>query len=215
MINDADVRAKDDSELLEIWANQSDYRSEVVDWVRVEIERRHLDISHVPIPTAEELRQDREVSSLLLNVRVLAFGQGAFGLLLLIAAFWITQEHFFGDPVYQSGRPGLTAALIVLGVGSLLIVYAVGVWSRKKWAFVSGFFIYALITLLNVATMALNGFNLYDIVYHPHRLRFFGGSERDAIAALLFSALGAAVSAGLASWFNTLRKSGTVAPRAG
>ena len=83
MITESDVRAKPDDELLDIWANQLEYVQEMIPWVKDEIERRHLDTSHIHVRTPDEIRADEEKESDRNFVRMVTWGQGVFVLLLL------------------------------------------------------------------------------------------------------------------------------------
>lgn len=125
MISETEVRAKADSELLEIWESQNDYVAEMVTWVKAEIERRNLDTSGICVRSVEEIKEAREISSNLALVRTAALGTALLGLLLIFVGF-----------VNIGGEVETTIAC--LAIGALLMVYAAGVWRGKRWAFASG-----------------------------------------------------------------------------
>ena len=189
MINQADVQAKDDSELLAIWEKQADYRPDVVEWVRAEIEKRHLDASHLHIRTSEEASRERELAGIFLNLRLLVIAQGAVGLLLVVVSFFVLKESEW-----------LIGSLVLAG-GALLITYAVGVWMRRRWAFASGFYVYLLITAWNAVVTLIGVIGI-----------FMGGGV-GAVLTLLCGLGMTGLSAGIAGWFNKLRKSQLVAAK--
>lgn len=197
MINDADIRAKTDAELLDIWANQTDYVGEVVEWVRQEIERRSLDVGAIHVRTAEEVNQERELSDTLRIVRGLTAVQAVGGIVFLAVALSILRENPSNhlDQTEQHQSLGLPALL--LGIGVLFIVYAIGVWRRKRWALVSGFVVYSLATIFNLLGVIFVGFVLFT-------------SKRSGVSVfLVLSLLDTMLTASLASMFNQLRKTGT------
>jgi hypothetical protein len=187
MISETEVKAKEDSELLEIWANQNDYVAEMVTLVKTEIKRRNLDTSGIHVPTVEEKKEAREASSNFTLARQVAFGT-AWGGLLLVCAVLLSRL----DPDVNLGG---TVEITVLAVGVLLIVYAVGVWRGKRWAFASGVFVYTLITAFNILATIVNA------------VAFFR-SDRPGRAAwtLIWGATFTFLSGGLALIFNALRK---------
>ena len=64
MISEMEVKAKADSELLEIWANQNDYVTEMVTLVEAEIKRRNLDTSSIHGFTVEEMKEEETAKAL-------------------------------------------------------------------------------------------------------------------------------------------------------
>lgn len=62
MITEEQIKAKTDSELLEIWEHQNDYIKEMVTRVKAEIERRNLDTSGIHVDTQEEIEKKKETA---------------------------------------------------------------------------------------------------------------------------------------------------------
>lgn len=190
MINEADIKAKTDGELLEIWANQNEYRSEIVEWVKTEIETRRLDTSGIHVRTAEDIKQDTEVSSSFAFVRILAILQVGTGLLLFLAGYSSLKEEGFVGPA-------------LLSAGILCIVFAIAVWRGKRWAFVLGFFLYTLNTLCGIVATAValySGFASFKSV-----------GPGQVIWTLVPVACMTIISGFIAVSFNTLRKKGAAA----
>lgn len=202
MINEADVRAKSDDELMEIWSNQIDYVPQLIEWVRAEIERRKLDISAVPVRTPQEAERKREVRRSFTDVRLLTFGQAITGLLFFGMAFVSLLEASSPGPSHASDTLGLTSAFLFALFGLFLFAYAIGVWKRKKWAFGSGLFIYIVITAINALLFALGAISALV--------------ERDTsnMGALLATLIFTVITARIASKYNFLRKNaGALAAR--
>jgi hypothetical protein len=184
MISQTEVNAKTDGELLEIWANQSDYVAEMVTWVKGEIERRKLDTRGIYVFTVEEKEEAAEASSSRAIVNLATFGQLGLGLLLVFTAGFSSSEQ-------------VEARMISLAAGALLIVYAVGVWRGNRWALTSGVIVYTLITAVNMLFTVLAGLAIF-------------GSGKDAQTWLYFlwAVASTGASTGLALMFNALRKRG-------
>jgi hypothetical protein len=197
MVSETEVRAKTDSELLEIWANQKDYIAEMVTRVNSEIERRNLDISGIHITTAKEVEDKKEAAQVSWEVkkaRGAALFQGAVGLFMVWVAFYT-----------HSSEELLVVPISILAAAMLLIFVAVGVWRGKRWAFTSGVVLYTLATALNILATILT------------MLAIWGGHKPgDAAGTLLFRqpdmidalqcAIGSVFSGSLALIFNSLRK---------
>ena len=185
MVSKTEVIEKTDGELLEILANQNDYVAEVVTWVKDEIESRNLDTGGIHVVTVEESEQAAEASSSFAIVRLATFGQGGMGLLLLCIALFASRELLEAP-----------ARITSFAVGVLLIVYAVGVWRSKRWAFTSGVIVYTLIAASNmVVTLILTGLAVFE-----------SGKLGHAAFTFVFGAIWTGASAGLALMFNALRK---------
>ena len=181
MITEAEVKAKPENELLEIWANQNDYLPEVVKWVKEEIGRRGLDTSGIHVPTAEEIKEQGEVLRDINSVRILIFFQ------VCAAAFLIFL-------VMVSGFEGMLP-WVLLFWAILLVVLAMGLWKRKRWAIISGLILQCLATagnLLGTASTCL--------------MTFQSDKPAQAAGGVLFAALLTGISATLAVMYNRLRK---------
>ncbi len=203
MISETEVKAKTDSELLEIWADQNDYVAEMMAWVKTEIERRNLDTSGTHVFTVEEKEEAAEASSNFTLVRILAFSQVATGLFLICAALWLRREELGPEAPPGGWLVGLDIhipmPITLFAVGALLIVFAVGVWRGKRWAFTSGVIVYALITAFNILVTIVNGLAI---------LR--SNQPGDAAGPLILGVAMTAISGTLAWVFNALRKRGGI-----
>ncbi len=178
-MHEADVRSKEDSELLDIWTNQGDYRGDVVEWVKAEIGKRQLDISHVHVRTAEEAAKDREARDTRQLLRRGALGNAGLGVLALFVS------RFTDD---------LVGLAIWLAIGLILIIFAIGLWTHQRWALFGGLVFYALATIFNCTVTVANASRVLK--------------GEDASGPLAFSVVGIVLSATFAWWFNALRKSG-------
>jgi hypothetical protein len=196
-----DVMSKTDSELLEIWANQADYVSDMVALARVEIERRHLDTGGVQIRTGDEIRLERETAEFLRYAKVMAFLQGGLGFLLILGAFFSFRYMFFGDPLYRATKPDPTFPLILLVLGVVALVFAIGVGRHEKWAFVAGTLLYSAATLWNLLA---TGFNI--VALFVSRASVFRVTAGDLVIGILRGVVAIILSAYLAKSFNRLRK---------
>jgi hypothetical protein len=194
MISETEVKAKSDEELLEIWANQNDYVSQVVEWAKAEIEKRNLDTSGVYVVTLEEKQEAKETLSNVALARFAAFGQAFLGLILIGGALISS-----ASPNMDFGEPW---EIIIGAVGVLLLVYSVGIWKGKRWALTSGVVVYALITLWNILVTAF-----YAVaIFKTHR-------QGDAAFGFILAALFTFLSGGLALILNKLRKRSRAAPK--
>jgi hypothetical protein len=143
MITEEQVKAKTDSELLEIWEHQNDYIAEMVTRVKAEIERRDLNTSGIRVITLEEIEKKKEVAETKSDrnwARGTALLTGVTGLSTVGAAFSLT-----------SGE-----RLVVLGWGSLLMVVSFGIWTGKRWGLISGLIFYALAAAGGVLNIVFN-----------------------------------------------------------
>jgi len=190
MVSESEVKAKTDSQLLAIWANQNDYIAAMVTLVKTEIDRRNLDTSVIQVPTVDEIKKVSKASSNLRLARVLGFIQGAMGLIVA------------GTALLSSEVPSGVLSNTVLAEGLLLIVIAVGAWRGKQWAFTSGVIVYTLFTAFEIVNTIGKGLGMLRIV------RPFFVRPGDSAATLLGDSAIIGVSLCLALMFNSLRKRG-------
>ena len=73
MIGEAQVKAKSDDELLNIWINQTDYVAELVALVKAEIDKRNLELSGARVVTSEEKEERSKRQSVLSTIRFISF----------------------------------------------------------------------------------------------------------------------------------------------
>ena len=201
MVTETEVKEKTDSDLLEIWANQNDYVAEMMTWVKSEIERRNLDTSGVYVFTAEEKKEAVETSSRLIFVHILAFFQAGMGLLLMGGALLSYREQTGPEAPIGRQPAGQGFELGMFAVGALLIVFAVGVWRGRRWAFTAGAVIYSLVAAFSIFNLVTDGLIIFGVV----RSIFFKPDAR----ALILDSAAIVINGTLATVFNALRKRAT------
>lgn len=143
MITEEQVKAKTDTELLEIWEHQNDYIAEMVTRVKAEIDRRNLDTSGIRVVTLEEIEKKKEAAEAKADrkwARTAAVLTGITGLITVGTASSLT----------GGGR------LLASGCGLLLIVVSFGVWAGKRWGLISGLIFYALAAAGGVASIVFD-----------------------------------------------------------
>jgi len=207
MVSEADVQAKSDDELRDVWANQHEYTQEMVSCVKAEIERRHLDISDIHVPTTDEITRQAEVEADRSFVVVVVIGQSLLGFFLLLAAVAGIVECAKEEFRYPGQGPDIRLPLCGLALGIVLMAFAVGVWRERRWALFCGLVFYSIVTVWNVAVTI---FNVIIIVASP-------ASTTSAYGRLLMSGALIIVSGALALSFARLRKTSgsiTAQPRA-
>jgi hypothetical protein len=151
MVTENDIRAKADEEILSMWAAQHDYIPEVVELVKVEIDRRQLDTSVIHVRTMDEIEEEMKIESDRNFIRMFSFLQGAGGIFLLVIGISDIQEQL------NEIEPELVGPLIMLLVGLLLIIYAISVWKEKKWAIISGLILCLIASISNAVFTIIIG----------------------------------------------------------
>jgi hypothetical protein len=162
MINENDVRSKSDDELLNIWANQNDYVPEIIPWVKDEIDRRHLDTSGIHVRTEDEIKDEEERDSDRSFVQMVSLMQGITGLILLLFTIPMIVERLSENLRNQTEELRIGIPLVMLILGLLLIIYAIGVWKERKWALLSGLILYSIITIWNIVATTINGLMFFE-----------------------------------------------------
>ena len=191
MVNEDGVKAMPDSGLLDIWENQHEYVAQMVSWVRAEIDRRGLDTNQLQVRTPDDIKKDLALESNVDFVRMVACLQGLAGAIL----FFISAAGLKDIATGQAGFLELVPALITLLVSIAILIFAVGVWKRWRWAIYLGLGWWALSTVLNA-------FALCESLFELSRNR---SGER--LTLLIAAAVGLVISFGLAAAFNSIRKS--------
>lgn len=153
MITEAQVKAKTDSELLEIWGHQNDYIAEMVTCVKAEIERRNLDTSGIHVITPEETEKKKE------EAQTKSDRGWARGTALLIG---VTGLATIGNAFSLNGGE----QLVVAGLGLLLLFASVGVWMGKRWGLISGLIFYALGAAGSASDLVFNAVRTKRIYGH-------------------------------------------------
>jgi hypothetical protein len=197
MVSEAQVRAKTDSELLEIWTNQKDYITEMVTRVQAEIERRNLDTSGIHVITIEEVEKKKAAAQALSEfkqARAAALFQAAVGLFMLWSSF----------DTFSSNEP-LVVPISLLVAALLQIFFAVGVWKRKRWAFTSGVVLYTMITAFNLIGTILTALDVSGDLKPANVAGSFLFQKLD-MGDVLEYAIATFVCGSLALIFNSLRK---------
>jgi hypothetical protein len=143
MITEEQVKAKTDSELLEIWEHQNDYMAEMVTRVKAEIERRNLDTSGIHVSTPEEIEKKKE------GAQAKSDRNWARGTALLTG---VTALSAIG-PAFSSASG---ERFVVLGLGLLLMVASFGIWMGKRWGLISGLIFYVLAAVGGVLSIVFN-----------------------------------------------------------
>ena len=151
MVTENDIRAKADEEILSMWAAQHDYIPKVVEWVNTEIDRRQLDTSGIHVRTMDEIEEEMERESDRNFVRMFSFLQGVSGIFLLVFGIFSIIEQL------NEIEPEIVGPLIMLLVGLLLTIYAIGVWKEKKWAIISGLILCLIASISNAAFTIIIG----------------------------------------------------------
>jgi hypothetical protein len=201
MINESDIKAKPDDELLSIWANQNDYVPEMIPWVKTEIDRRHLDTNGIHVRTAAEIKDEEERESDRDFVKMVSLLQGLGGGILLMFTIPMIVERLSEYLRYQT-ELDIGIPFIMLLMGLLLIFYAVGVWNEKRWAIISGLIIYSIVTILNIFATILSVLTL------------LGNNGTKGMVMIFALNIGfTVVSVGLVLAFNRLRKRKNLAAR--
>ena len=180
MITEEQVKAKTDSELLEIWEHQNDYIEEMVTRVKAEIERRKLDTSGIRVVTLEEIEKKKEVAETKAErnfARGVALLTGITGLTTLGTASSLSSGERF----------------MVSGYGLLLVVISFGIWMGKRWGLISGLIFYALAAAGGVIGIVFNAVMGERIYGH------FGPPDMNDILVIFVSVFMAAI-------LNSLRK---------
>ncbi|MGB6197997.1 MAG: hypothetical protein WA871_11495 [Candidatus Acidiferrales bacterium] len=197
MVSEAQVRAKTDSELLEIWTNQKDYIIEMVTRVKTEIERRNLDTTGIHVITVEEVEKKKAAAQALSEfkqARGAAVFQGALGLFML----WLFFDTFSSDEPLVVPISLIVAAL-------LQIFFAVGVWRRKRWAFTSGVVLYTLITAFNLVGTIVTALDVSGDLKPANAAGTFLFQKPDMVDVLEY-VVATFLCGSLALIFNSLRK---------
>jgi len=156
MVTEAEIRAKTDEELLSMLAEQHGYLPEVVTWVKGEIERRQLDTSGVHVHTQDEMKEEEEMESDRDFVRMVSYIQGALGIFLLALGVPAIIDELTEYFRYQT-ELDIFGNLVVLLVGMLLTIYAIGVWRENKWAIISGLILYLIASISNIIATTIYG----------------------------------------------------------
>src|SRR3954469_5540604 len=89
MIQQPDLKAKTDAELLQIWRNQVDYRDDVVAWAKDEIDHRRLETANVQVETIEDRIVVDKNRTAFNAVKFAAVIHCLFGLGAVISGFFV------------------------------------------------------------------------------------------------------------------------------
>lgn len=143
MLQPADLKAKSDAELLQIWRDQVDYREDVVAWVEHEIAERKLDTASVHVDTIEEKVQAETTQEKFKGLLLLAIFQGICGFVTFLMA---------AVAAFSETGVILWMAFLLMAVGGLLVGIAVGVLKRQRWAFTASMILWGFTAALDALT---------------------------------------------------------------
>jgi hypothetical protein len=146
VVTEADVKTKTNEELLDIWKNQHGYIPELVTWVKTEIDRRQLDITHIHVQTSDEFKQELQISNEVYFVRYLSIFQIVIGgAIVLFSIFAVYPLLFHLEDISLMIVP-----LVIFIIGSLILYFGISLIRIKKWACYTGGIFYCILAVLNL-----------------------------------------------------------------